>query len=156
MNNLSIGGQKITVQTVSTVHRGDVTAGDDFLYSKGSKEALVNKISRDAPSHSNLMRPPISTMSTPYLLLTNLFKMEGTTPKYFEDLKKEVMAQCSTYGIVEKCFVEKNNQGNVWVKFSDTQSAIKAQENLNGKFFDQAKLFCYFVTENTYQTRVGI
>ena len=88
---------------------------------------MTNKLSRDAPSHSNLMRPPISAMSTPYLLLTNLFKMEGTIPKFFEDLKKEVMNQCSTFGIVEKCFVEKNNQGNVWVKFSDTQSAIKAQ-----------------------------
>ena len=76
MNNLPIGGQKITVQTVSTVHKGgDVTAGDDYLYSQGSKNALVSKLSRDAPSHSNLMRPPISTMSTPYLLLTNLFKM---------------------------------------------------------------------------------
>ena len=53
--------------------------------------------------------------------------MEGTIPKFFEDLKKEVMNQCSTFGIVEKCFVEKNNQGNVWVKFSDTQSAIKGQ-----------------------------
>ena len=75
MNNLSIGGQKITVQTVSTVSKGDVTAGEDYLYSQGSKNALVSKLSRDAPSHSNLMRPPISTMSTPYLLLTNLFKM---------------------------------------------------------------------------------
>lgn len=88
MNNLSIGGQRITVQTVSTVSKGDVTAGEDILYSQGSKSALVSKLSRDAPSHSNLMRPPISTMSTPYLLLTNLFKMEGTTPKFFEDLKK--------------------------------------------------------------------
>ena len=89
MNNLEIGGQKITVQTVSTVQRGNnVTTGDDYLYSAGSKQALVNKLSRDAPTHSNLMRPPISTMCTPYLLMTNLFKMEGTTPKFFEDLKK--------------------------------------------------------------------
>lgn len=106
MNNLQIGGQRITVQTVSTVYKGgEVSTGEDYLYSQGSKSALINKLSRDAPSHSNLMRPPISAMSTPYLLLTNLFKMEGTTPKFFEDLKKEVMNQCSTYGIVEKCFV---------------------------------------------------
>lgn len=52
-------------------------------------------------------------------------------------------------------FIEKNNQGNVWLKFSDTVSAIKAQEKLNGKFFDGSKIFCYFVTENTYQLRVG-
>lgn len=101
MNNLSIGNQKITVQTVSTVQKGSNTsAGDQFLYSAGSKQALVNKLSRDAPTHSNLMRPPISTMCTPYLLLTNLFKMEGTTPKFFEDLKKEVMTQCQEFGIV--------------------------------------------------------
>ena len=156
MNNLSIGGQKISVQTVSTVQKNNVTAGDEYLHNSGSKAALMNKLSGSAPSHSNLMRPPISTMCTPYLLLTNLFKMEGTTPKFFEDLKKEVTTQCSSYGIVQKSFIEKNNQGNVWVKFSDTQSAIKAQENLNGKYFDGAKLFCYFVTENTYQTRVGI
>lgn len=64
--------------------------------------------------------------------------------------------QCSTFGIVEKCFVEKNNQGNVWVKFSDTQSAIKAQDQLNGKTFDQARVFCYFVNESVYQQRVGL
>lgn len=127
MNNLKIGDQKITVQTVSTAQKNNLTAGDDYLYNSGNKTALMNKLSRDAPSHSNLMRPPISTMSTPYLVLSNMFKMEGTDPKYFEDLKKEVLANCSNYGIVEKCFVEKNNQGNVWVKFSDTQSAVKAQ-----------------------------
>jgi len=127
MNNLKIGDQKITVQTVSTAQKNNLTAGDDYLYNSGNKTALMNKLSRDAPSHSNLMRPPISTMSTPYLVRSNMFKMEGTDPKYFEDLKKEVLANCSNYGIVEKCFVEKNNQGNVWVKFSDTQSAVKAQ-----------------------------
>ena len=88
MNDILIGNQKITVQTVSTVQKGNhhnnnSNSGDDYLYSSGSKAALVNKLSRDAPTHSNLMRPPISTMCTPYLLLTNLFKMEGTTPKFF-------------------------------------------------------------------------
>ena len=75
MNGISIGGQNITVQTVSTVQRNNVTAGDEYIHNSGNKGALMNKLSRDAPSHSNLMRPPISTMCTPYLLLTNLFKM---------------------------------------------------------------------------------
>lgn len=156
MNNLKIGEQKITVQTVSTAQKNNVTPGDEYLYSSGNKVALMNKLSRDAPSHSNLMRPPISTMSTPYLVLSKLFTMEGTDPKFFEELKKEVLGKCSTFGIVEKCFVEKNNQGNVWVKFSDTQSAIKAQEGLNGQLFDGVKVFCYFVTESVYQSRVGV
>lgn len=88
MNNLTIGGQNITVQTVSTAQKSNVTTGDDYIRSSGNRAALMNNLSRDAPSHSNLMRPPISTMSTPYLVLSNLFKMEGTTPKFFEDLKK--------------------------------------------------------------------
>jgi hypothetical protein len=50
----------------------------------------MKKLARDAPSSSNLMRPPISATSTPYIVLSNLFKMEGTTPKYFEGLKKSV------------------------------------------------------------------
>lgn len=75
MNNLDIGGQKITVQTVSTAQKYNVSAGDDYLYSSGNKAALMNKLSRDAPSHSNLRRPPISTVSTPYIVLSNLFKM---------------------------------------------------------------------------------
>lgn len=89
MNGLKIGDQKITVQTVSTAQKSNTTTpGEEYLYSSGSKMNLMNKLSRDAPSSSNLMRPPISTVSTPYLVLSNLFKMEGTSPKFFEDLKK--------------------------------------------------------------------
>lgn len=75
MNGLEISGQKITVQTVSTAQRVNATAGDDYIYSAGNKAALMNKLARDAPSSSNLMRPPISTISTQYIVLSNLFKM---------------------------------------------------------------------------------
>jgi hypothetical protein len=53
----------------------------------------MSKLSHGAPSYSNLQRPPISTVSTPYLIMTNMFKMEGTLPAFFEDLKKEVTKQ---------------------------------------------------------------
>jgi RNA-binding protein 39 len=62
---------------------------------------------------------------------------------------------CSKFGTIEKCFVEKNNQGNIWLKFADTASAFKAQESLSTQFFDGKKVFCYFVMENTYQRYVG-
>lgn len=55
----------------------------------------MNNLARDAPSHSNLQRPPISTVSTPYIIMTGMFKMEGTTPAFFEDLRKEVLGQCA-------------------------------------------------------------
>jgi len=47
------------------------------MYSAGSKQNLMNKLGGGlaAPSYSNLQRPPISTVTTPYLIMTNMFKM---------------------------------------------------------------------------------
>lgn len=70
-------------------------------------------------------------------------------------MRKQIQARAEEFGTVERIFIEKNNQGNIWIKFADTASAVKCQDNLNNKFFDNKKIFMYFVTENTYQTRVG-
>lgn len=70
-------------------------------------------------------------------------------------MRKQIQARAEEFGTVERIFIEKNNQGNIWIKFSDTASAVKCQDNLNNKFFDNKKIFMYFVTETTYQTRVG-
>lgn len=76
MHGLSVGGQVITVQTVNTTQKSNTTSGDDYLYSSGNKALLMDQLARgDAPSHSNLKRPPLSTVSTQYLVLSNLFKM---------------------------------------------------------------------------------
>lgn len=149
-------GFPISVSTVTMYAKGDASAGDDYLHSHGSKMALMNNLARDAPSYSNLQRPPISTVAYPFLVMVNMFKMEGTSPAFFDSLKKEVMETVQQFGIVEKMFIEKNNQGNVWIKFSDTVSSSKAQENMNSKFFDGKKVFCYFVTEETWNKRVSI
>jgi hypothetical protein len=71
-----------------------VSSNDEFLYSHGNKAALMNNLnSRNAPSHSNISRPPLSSTTTPYLVMANMFVMEGTSPEFFEDLKKEVQRQ---------------------------------------------------------------
>lgn len=158
MNGIKISGQPIKVSTVSVTQRGDPSAishDDEYLHSEASRASLMNSMSRDPSGQSNLRRPPISTISTPYLLLTNMFNMEGKTPGFFEDLKKEVHEMCANFGAIEKILVEKNNQGNIWVRFNDTNSAIKAQETLSTQYFDGKKVFCYFVTDQTYVSRVG-
>lgn len=45
--------------------------------------ALMNSLSRSAPTSNNLQRPPISTVAYPYIIMTNMFKMDGTTPQFF-------------------------------------------------------------------------
>lgn len=77
MNGLQIGSQKISVQIMTVQQKGEISASDEYLYSAGSKANLMNKLQGGAtgPSYSNLMRPPISTVTTPYLIMTNMFKM---------------------------------------------------------------------------------
>lgn len=129
MNGLIVTGtQKIGVQLMNVQQRGEVSASDEFAYSAGTKAKLRNELAgHTGPSYSNLQRPPISTVTTPYLIMTNMFKMEGTTPGFFDDLKKEVTKQTEEFGVVERIFIEKNNQGNIWIKYSDTPSALKSQ-----------------------------
>lgn len=83
-----------------------------------------------------------------------MFTMQGKIPGFFEGLKKEFLEKCSSYGPVEHIFVERNDQGNVWVKFADVESARKAIEGLEKIFFDGKRVKCYSVTENTYNSRV--
>jgi hypothetical protein len=64
------------VQIMTVQQRGEISASDEFLYSSGSKANLMNKLAGSTgPSYSNLQRPPISTVTTPYLIMTNMFKM---------------------------------------------------------------------------------
>lgn len=70
-----IKGHKISVSTVSHIQKGDVSKGDDYLHSHGSKIALMNNLARDAPSYANLQRPPISTVAYTYIIMTNMFQM---------------------------------------------------------------------------------
>jgi hypothetical protein len=86
MNGIKINGQAIKVTTVNITQRGDpssISHDDEFLHSDASRNQLMGKMARDAPTHSNLMRPPISTVSTQYVILTNIFTMENKTPAFF-------------------------------------------------------------------------
>ena len=149
MNGLTItNNQKIGVQLITIQQKGEISASDEYTHSASTKAYVRSQLAGGStgPSYSNLMRPPISTVTTPYLIITSMFKMEGTTPAYFDNLKRDIQKQAEEYGVVERVFVEKNNQGNIWIKYSNTAEAVKAQAGMNGKFFDNKKIFMYFVT----------
>lgn len=84
MNGLTVtGNQKIGVQLKTISQKGEAIGGEDIVYA-GSKTYVMNALAGSTgPSYSNLQRPPISTVTTPYLIMTNMFKMEGTTPAFF-------------------------------------------------------------------------
>jgi hypothetical protein len=90
---------------VNHYQKKDVSKGDDYLHNQGSKQALMKNLARDAPTYSNLQRPPMSTVPYTYIVMTNMFKMDGTTPAFFENLKKDITEKCAEYGIIEKIFI---------------------------------------------------
>lgn len=101
------------------------------------------------------MRPPIATETTSMLVIYDIFTMQGKTPAFFDGLKKEFYDKCSSYGQVENIFIERNDQGNIWVKFNSVEAVNKAKEGLEKIFFDGNRVKCYSVTETTYKSRVG-
>jgi len=73
------------------------------------------------------------------LLLSNLFDPSQVNlaeePDFYEDTRLDVKEECSSFGDVEKIWVEENSIGNVWVKFANNNNsaAAKALEKLNGR-----------------------
>jgi hypothetical protein len=53
-------------------------------------------------------------------------------------------------------WVDKESQGNVWVKFTKDSivGAQRAQETLNNKFFDEREIKASFVPEAIFNTKV--
>lgn len=52
------------------------------------------------------------------------------------ELADEVKGECEAkYGPVEKCHVDKDSAGEIWLRFGDVESAAKAIAGLNGRFF---------------------
>lgn len=77
MHGIEMGNQKLVVNLINVQQRGDITASDEFIYNTGNRMRLMNQLSgaTTGPSFSNLMRPSISTVNTPYLIMTSMFKM---------------------------------------------------------------------------------
>lgn len=77
MNGLTVtGNQKIGVQLKIVSQKGEAIGGGEDLVHAGSKTYVMNTLAGSTgPSYSNLHRPPISTVTTPYLIMTNMFKM---------------------------------------------------------------------------------
>jgi len=53
-------------------------------------------------------------------------------------------------------FVDPETEGNIWVKFIDTQSAVNTQKNLNERFFAGKKILLYFVKEEIFKKKFAV
>merc|ERR1719309_1696703 len=97
----------------------------------------ANKIDPNASANLTMqsMLPNMRKAPQPtrFLQLKNMFDPTKETDKGWEDdIALDVKDECSKYGQVLHCKVDKNSLGHVYLKFRDVQSAQGAQMALNG------------------------
>lgn len=79
---------------------------------------------------------PNMDLPTPCLVLKNMF--DPTTeedPNFDQEIKEDVVDECSNFGAVKHCYVDKYSHGYVYLKFDTPHSANKAKQALDKRWF---------------------
>ncbi|KAK0198350.1 hypothetical protein F5146DRAFT_1019244 [Armillaria mellea] len=110
-----------------------------------SRQALMQKLART--------ETPIAIPEPVSVLLKNMFDPEEETdPNWDKELADEVKGECdSKYGKVHAIKVEKESQGEIYVKFDVVDSARKAIQGLNGRWFGGKQVSANFISDAIMQ-----
>ena len=98
--------------------------------------------------------PPIQGAPSPNLLVCNMFDpATETEPDWDQDIREDMLEECSKHGQVEHVHVEKTKPGGiVLLKFAAVEAAVKAASSLNGRFFAGRMITAAFVDSNTFSS----
>ena len=100
---------------------------------------------------------PGSPIPTPCLLLKNLFNAaEETEPEWWLDIAEDVKGECEKFGEITHTFVDKDSQGFVYLRFTNTASSTRAQQALHARWFAGRKIAAEFQFEETYDGHFGL
>ncbi|KAB5591515.1 RNA-binding protein [Ceratobasidium theobromae] len=152
MEGFELAGRQLRVNTVhdkgagtvriSTVPQDSLEDTGGILNNSTSRHQLMQKLARtDQPpsrSPSMLMKSNIpQTLSSRCILLRNMFDPEEETERDWDkDLADDVRTECEEkYGRVIDLKVEKESQGEIYIKFEQVETAEKAIKGLNGRWF---------------------
>lgn len=96
--------------------------------------------------------PPIRGNPTRMIWIKNMFDpATETDPHWDSDIREDVSDECSKFGKVEGCYVEKQKPGGfVLVKMQGTDGAMKAANALNGRYFAGRMITVEYIDEATY------
>ncbi|PRQ24994.1 putative nucleotide-binding alpha-beta plait domain-containing protein [Rosa chinensis] len=86
------------------------------------------------------------------LLLRNMFDPKEIEAKPDIDImsKEDVQEECSKCGKLKHIFVDKNTAGFVYLRFENTQAAIRARQVLHGRWFAGKKITATFIAITCY------
>lgn len=154
----SRSGSGVTTNNVNQSNDGGsqpqrISGIDDGLGGKmtnSSRADLMEKLARGESASIGLPTKPseevvneqnrpdsIPVSVSKALLLKNMFDPSEETEKDWDsDLTDDVKDECETkYGKVDRIYVEKESAGEIYVKFMEEESAGKALNALNGRWF---------------------
>jgi RNA-binding protein 39 len=163
MEGFELAGRTLRVNTVHEKGTARYTQQDSLDEAGGgnlnaaSRQALMQKLARIEPTPSRpepLMKPTIpQAMQSRSVLLKNMFDPEEETERDWDkDLAEDVKGECEEkYGQVEAIKVEKETQGEIYVKFDSIDSAKNAIQGLNGRWFGGKQVSAAFISDAIMQ-----
>ncbi|KAJ3569768.1 hypothetical protein NP233_g4837 [Leucocoprinus birnbaumii] len=163
MEGFELAGRTLRVNTVHEKGTAKYTQQDSLDESGGgnlnaaSRQALMQKLARTdqpVPRPEPVQRPNIpQSMQSRSVLLKNMFDADEETEKDWDrDLGEDVKGECEEkYGKVLAIKVERDSQGEIYVKFDSVEAAKKAVQGLNGRWFGGRQVSAVFISDAIMQ-----
>jgi len=162
MEGFELAGRTLRVNTVHEKGSVKYTQQDSLDEAGGgnlnaaSRQALMQKLARtdQAPTRQeSVPRPNIpSAMQSKSVLLKNMFDPEEETePDWDKELAEDCKVELDKYGRVQFLKVERETQGEIYVKYDSVESAKKAIDGLNGRWFGGKQVSAAFISDAIMQ-----
>jgi len=161
MDGFELAGRTLRVNTVHEKGATKYTSQDSLDEAGGgnlnaaSRQALMQKLARIEPASKlePAVRPNIQAMESRCVLLKNMFDPEEETDTDWDkELADDVKGECETkYGPVDRIKVERESQGEIYLKFGNVDAARKAMQGLNGRWFGGKQVSAAFISDAIMQ-----
>jgi len=162
MEGFELAGRTLRVNTVHEKGTARYTQQDSLDEAGGgnlnaaSRQALMQKLARTEPASrpEPVTKPNIpQAMQSRSVLLKNMFDPEEETERNWDqELADDVKVECEEkYGPVEAIKVEKESQGEIYLRFSSIDSAKDAIQGLNGRWFGGRQVSAAFISDAIMQ-----
>ncbi|CAG8451566.1 13186_t:CDS:10, partial [Acaulospora colombiana] len=165
MNGFELAGRTIKVGLVTDKSSGMNLNLDDgdvagLALNAQSRVELMQKLARDtdliAPTTAPVLSEPPKPVQprvnpTRCVLLKNMFNPEDETESnWAEELEDDVKTECEKFGTVVHISVDKESEGDIYMKFDSVPAAQNAVNGLNGRWFGGNQISAVFILDMFY------
>lgn len=117
---------------------------------------LSNHSMPSSLSTSNTL--PLSGTPSRYIMISNMFILEEETDiNWHLEIQEDVIQECSKYGKVVRCDIERKlNGGMVYVNFEHVDAAVEAAKALHDRYFAGKMITACFLDYENYCNNISL